>query len=252
MKPRLLMVLAVSALTGAGAVWADEQVDAKALLGKAIKAMGGPDKLAKLGTVAGKARLTASRNGQEMVVDIDGIWQGLSQYRADMDIHDGNQILKGTLVLNGVKGWFKKMDKTEDMPEGLAPFIQNFFYAARMPQLLPALTEPGYTLAPLGEVKIGDKTAVGVTVSHKDFKDVSLFFDKESGFPIKSEIRLMEPRRDNETTIECHYGDYKDFDGVKLCGTITVKMSNENHEFKLELSELKAANKLPDDRFDMP
>ncbi len=43
MKPRLLMVLAVSALTGAGAVWADEQVDAKVLLAKAIKAMGGAD-----------------------------------------------------------------------------------------------------------------------------------------------------------------------------------------------------------------
>ncbi len=104
----------------------------------------------------------------------------------------------------------------------------------------------------MGEVKIGDKTAVGVTVSHKDFKEVSLLFDKDSGLPVKSEIRLMEPRRDNETTIECRYSDYKDFNGVKLCGTITVQMSGENHEFKVDFSELKATNKLPDDRFDMP
>jgi hypothetical protein len=252
MKPRLLMVLAVSALTGAGAVWADEQVDAKALLAKAIKAIGGPAKLAKLNTASGKGKLTASKGGQEITIDIDGVWQGLSQYRGEIEIQDGGQNPKGTLVINGTKGWFKKVDKTEEAPDGLVPFIQNFFYATRMPQLLPALSDSAYTLAPLGEIKIGDKTGIGVTVSHKDFKDVSLFFDKESGLPIKSEIRLIEPRRDNETTIECHYSDYKDFNGVKLCGTITVKMSSENHEFKLELSELKAASKQPDDRFDMP
>ena len=252
MKPRMLLVLAVSALTGVGAVRADDQTDAKALVSKAVKAMGGPAKLAKLDTATGKLKITTTKGGQEITVDIDGVWQGLRQYRGDVDFNDGGKAFKGALVINGDKGWFKKEDNAKEAPEGLVPFIQNVFYATRMPQLLPELSKSGYTLAPLGEAKIGDTTGIGVTVSHKDFKDVSLYFDKASGLPIKSEICLIQPRHDNEITIECRYGDYKDFGGVKLCGTITVKMSDEDHDYKLALSELKAAGKQPDDRFDMP
>ena len=73
----------------------------------------------------------------------------------------------------------------------------------------------------------------------------------EHGLPIKSEIRLTEPRRDNEQTIEYHFSDYKDFDGLKLCSKITIKLDDQ-HEFRLELGELKAVNKVPDDQFDMP
>jgi hypothetical protein len=250
MKTRFLRVLAVGLALGAGVARADEQPDAKVLLDRAIKAMGGDAKLAKLGTVSGKGKITVIKGGQEMTINLQGTWQGLSQYRAELDFQKDGNNHAGILVISGEKGWFKKDDNTEDAPEGLVPFIQNFFYACRMPQMLPALRDKAYKLTPLGEVKVGTQPAVGLSVSHPDYKDVSLFFDKESGLPLKSEIKLTEPRRDQESTIEFHYSDYRDFDGVKLCGMITIKLNNE--EFTLELSELKAAEKMDDSRFDRP
>jgi hypothetical protein len=250
MKTPLLSVLAVGLLVGAGGGWADDQPDAKVLLDKAIKAMGGQAKLAKLATVSAKARITGSPGGQEITVDLDGNWQGMSQYRADADVQEGGKNFKGVLVFNGDKGWIKKGDNTRDAPEGVVPFIQNIFYAGRMPQLLPALSDKAYKLAPLGEVKVGTQAAMGLSISHKDRKDVSLFFDKDSGLPLKSEVRVSEPGDNKEITVEFHYSDYKDFDGVKLSGKVTIKV--DDREFKMELSEIKGVEKVDDSQFDRP
>src|SRR5438552_11847371 len=249
MKTPLLSVLAVGLLLAAGAGRADEQPDAKVLLDKAIKAMGGEAKLAKLGTVSAKAKITGSPGGQEITVELDGVWQGMSQYRADADVQEGGNNFKGVLVFNGDKGWIKKGDNTRDAPEGVARFIQNIFYAGRMPQLLPALRDKAYKLAPLGEVQVGTQAALGLSISHKDRKDVSLFFDKDNGLPIKSEVRVTEPGG-KEITVEFHYSDYKDFDGVKLCSKLTIKV--DELEFKMELSELKGVEKVDAGQFDRP
>ncbi len=175
--------------------------------------MNGEAKLAKFGTGSLKGKITGSEGGQEITVGIDATWQGMSQYRADVDVQVGGKNVKGVLVLNGEKGWFKGPDKTEEAPEGLVPFLRNLFYAGRMPLLLPALTGKDYKLSHLGEIKVGNRAAVGLSVSHKDHKDVGLFFDKETGLPLKSEVRLAEPKG-KEITVEYLYGDYKDFDGV--------------------------------------
>jgi hypothetical protein len=249
MKTRLLTVLAVGLLLGARAARADEQADAKALLDKAMKAMSGETKLAKLGTASVKCKVTGSEGGQEITMDLDGVWRGLSQYRLDATVQVGGRTIQGVLVFNDDKAWFKAPCKTEDAPEGVASFLQNALHAMRMPQLLPSLTGKDYKLSLLGEVTVGSRAALGLSVSHKDRKDVSLFFDKENGLPLKSEVRLTDPKG-KEITVEYHYSDYKEFDGVKLCGKITIKVDDK--EFTMELSELKAVEKVEDSQFDKP
>jgi hypothetical protein len=79
---------------------------------------------------------------------------------------------------------------------------------------------------------------------------VSLYFDKENGLPIKSEVRVAEPRTNKEMTVEYQYTNYKDFDGLKLCGTVLVKLDGQ--DFTLELNEIKGLEKVEDSRFDRP
>jgi hypothetical protein len=249
MKTRLMTVLAVGLLLGSIRARADEQADAKALLDKAMKAMGGQAKLAKLNTASAKGKLAGSPDGAEITVDFDGIWQGTSQHRANLEVqHDGKNF-KGVLVVNGDKGWLKKEDNTEDAPDGVASFIQNIFYAGRMPQLLPSLTDKAYKLTLTGEIQVGTQAALGLSISHEGHKDVSLFFDKDKGLPIKSEIRLADPRG-KEITVEYHYSDYKDYGGVRLCSKIAFKLDDK--DFTIELSDLKALDKVDDGQFDRP
>jgi hypothetical protein len=249
MKTHLMTVLAVGLVLGTGPTQADEQADAKALLDKAMKAMGGQVKLAKLNTVSAKGRLSGSPDGEEIAVNFDGTWQGMSQYRAEFEVQVGGNNFKGALVVNGDKGWLKKGDNTEDAPDGVATFIQNVFYAGRMPQLLPAFTDKAYKLTPTGEVQVGTQAALGLSISHNDRKDVSLFFDKDKGLPIKSEIRLADPKG-KEITMEYLYSDYKDYGGVKLCSKIALKLDDK--DFTIELSDLKAVDKVDDSQFDRP
>ena len=162
----------------------------------------------------------------------------------------GTRFVNTVMVINGDKGWFKAMCKTDDAPEGVVPFVHNVFYTMRMPQLLPALSNKDYTLSHLGEVKIGNQAAVGISISHKDRKDVSLFFDKDNGLPIKSEVRLVHPKGNKEITVEYLYSAYKDFDGVKLCGKINIK--GDDREFTMELSEIKPIDKVDDTQFGQP
>jgi hypothetical protein len=250
MKTQLATVVAVGLLFAAGGPRAAAQEDARALVDKAMKAMNGEAKLGKLGTASLKAKVTGSEGGQDITVGIDGTWRGMSQYRLDMDANFGGQNHTGVLVLNGDKGWFKDANKTEDAPEGAAPFVQNLFYAMRMPQLLPNLTHKDYKLAPLGEVQVGTKTGVGVAISHKDRKDVHLFFDKQTGLPLKSEIRLEVPKENKEVTVEYHYSDYKEFDGVRLCSKIAIKADGK--EFTVELTEIRPVEKVDDGQFERP
>jgi hypothetical protein len=250
MRTQLWAVVAIGLWLGAGTARADEQADTKALLGKAMKAMSGEAKLAKLSTATVKGKVTGVEGGQDFTLAFDGIWQDKNQYRVEVEVQRGGQTFTGVLVINGDKGWLKTMDKTDEAPEGVAPFIQNLFTALRMPQLLPALTDKAYTLSLLGEVKVGDKAAVGLSISHQERKNISLFFDKDTGLPLKSEIRVTEPKGSKEVTVEYHYSDYKDFDGVKLCGKITIKADDK--EFTLELKEIKPAEKVDGSQFDKP
>jgi hypothetical protein len=249
MRTQSSTVLTVGLLLSAGAARADEQAEAKALLDKAMKAMNGEAKLAKLGTASVKAKITGKDGNREIALDLDATWQGMSQYRADVDIQDGGMNSKGILVLNGAKGWIKHGDKTNEAPEGVAAFIQNLFYAGRMPQMLPALTDKAFKPTLLAEAKVGDRAALGLLLSHKERKDVSLFFDKENGLLLKSEMRLTDPQG-KEITVEYLYSDYKDFDGVKLCAKIAFKLDDK--AFTMELSEIKPVAKVEASQFDKP
>jgi hypothetical protein len=249
MKTPSFSIFAVGLVLGVAAGRADDQPDAKVLLDKAIKAEGGEAKLAKLSTASVKAKIIASRGGQEITVDIDGVWQGMNQYRADADVQDGGKNFRGVFVFNAEKAWFKKDDNAKDAPPGVGTLIQSICYAGRMPQLLPALRDKAYRLAPLGEVKVGTQATVGLSISHKDRKDVSLFFDKESGLPLKSEVRLTDPKG-KEITVEVLYSDFKDFDGVKLCSKVSIKVGDM--DLNMELSELKGADKVDASQFERP
>jgi hypothetical protein len=231
-------------------VRADDQADAKPVLDKAIKALGGEDKLAKLTAGTWKGKITGRDNGMDVTLTTEGSWQGLDQYRIDGDAMIGGDSHKGVLVINGDKGWILgKADAAQDAPKEVLGFVKDLFYSMRAPHLLSALKDKAFQLSPLGEVKVGNRPAVGLRVVHKDHKDLSLFFDKYDGLPVKSEIRLADPQG-KEITVEYFYSDYKDYDGLKHCAKVVIKADGK--EFAMDLSEVKAEGKLDDSVFAKP
>jgi hypothetical protein len=89
-----------------------------------------------------------------------------------------------------------------------------------------------------------------MVVARKDRKDVNLYFDKETGLPVKSEVRLTDPNG-QEMSIEYSYRDFKEFDGLKHCTRVTIK-TGDGKEFNLELSDVQAQGKLDAGLFAQP
>jgi hypothetical protein len=128
-----------------------------------------------------------------------------------------------------------------EVPKNIFPVLKEVFTAIRMPHMLPSLREKEFKLSPLGEIKIDDRTAVGMVIARKDYRDVNLYFDKETGLPVKSEVRVTDPNG-QEVAIEYGYRDYKENNGLKHCTRVTVKADGK--EFTLELSDLQPQGKL--------
>jgi len=165
-----LLVCCLCLAWWAGPSRADDNPDAAPILAKAVKAMGGAEKLAKLQLGTFKGKSTIQEGGQEITVAVEGSWKGLPQLRLDADIQAGGQSNQVLIVANGDKAWVKAKDQVQDLPKEIAPFVLDLTYALRSPLLLPQLKDKAFQLAPLGEVKVDDKPAVGVRVTHKDRK----------------------------------------------------------------------------------
>jgi hypothetical protein len=249
MKTQFVTVLAAGLLLGVSTVRADDQADAKALLDKAMKAMNGEAKLAKLGTVAIKGKFAGKSGNDEFSVNFDATFKGANQTRAELEIQEGGRNTKGMVVLNGDKGWLKRQEKTVELPEPIAAFVHNLVHAGRMPLMLPALSGKAYTPTILAEGKVGDRPALGLLLSHKERKDVSLFFDKENGLLLKCEMRVTDPQG-KEVGVEYLFSDYKDYDGAKLCGKIAMKLDDK--ELTMELIEIKPVEKVDASQFEKP
>jgi hypothetical protein len=235
----------------AAPVRGDDQVEMKALIDKAIKAMGGEDKVLKYKAVTGKGKGTIYTPG-EVTFTEESSWQPPKQYRFDMELDFGNAKVKQVFVFNGDKGWLKLGEKTEDMPKEMFEAFNDYFLALRAGLYLAELKADGVKLSPLGEVKVDDKPALGVQVSRKGLRDINLYFDKESGLPVKSEVTAKEVfGGDQEVLHEFFFSEFKNFDGARVF-TKMVWVRDGKKYLERDVTEIKGMDKIEEGTFGKP
>jgi len=126
------------------------------------------------------------------------------------------------------------------------PVLLSDYYVST---LVP-LKGKGFKLAALGEVK--GKDALGVRISHKGHRDVSIYFDKSSGLPAKIEtvVKNVESS-DKEIQQEEYESNYKEFDGVKHA-TKAELMRDGKRFVEIEFSEIRPTEKVDASLFARP
>ncbi len=229
---------------GASAMRADDQADARAIIDKAMKALGGQEQLADVKAVTWKEKGTYYGRGKGEPYTGTFAVEKPDKFR---------MVIEGvfTLVLNGDTAWTKMNDETKEMTNEQLAEQKEQHYASLVRTLTP-LSGKAFKLAPLGEIKVAKSPAVGVKVSHKGHRDVNLYFDKETGLLVKSEFRVKASEQGGkEVEQETFYSDYKAFDGVKFPQKIVVKRDGKQF-VEAEASEFKPAAKLDKSLFDKP
>jgi hypothetical protein len=239
---------------------ADGAADAKAVIDKAIKAAGGADKLAKYPAIKrkGKGTFQVDTTLDPVEFTFESTLQGTDQVRLEYRPELATLMGRHVVVYNGDKGWGKEPDNdTTDLPqEGTAPFFKEHYRAVRLAELLTPLLSKDFKLAPLREIKVDKRTAVGVKISEKGHPDYDLYFDKETGLPIKGAFRLKLMKGDPllqvpEIFHEFFFTGYKEVDGFQCLSKLSTRF-NEKKWLDIEWIEIQPLEKVEKGTFDKP
>ena len=242
------LLAAVAAAFG-GAARGDEKA-AIAVVDKAIKAVGGEEKLGKLTAITWKTKGTITFNGDDNPITIQATAQGLDHLKSEFEGEFGGNKVQGVSVLNGDKGWRKFGDNSMPLDDEMLAREKRNLYLQLTPALLVPLKGKGFKLDSAADEKVGDKPAAVVKVTGPDGKDFTISFDKESGLPVKTVatvVGFMNDEYKQETT----FSDYKDFGGIKKAAKSSSKRDGQKF-IESELLEFKALDKAPADAFNEP
>lgn len=241
-------VLSVFMATAAS-VWADDQAAVRSIIDKAMKASGGEEKLAKYKAATWKGKGKINVGGVEIEFTLEAAAQPPKQSRMKSEGEFSGTKFERTQVVNGDKGWISLTGSTEDMPEDQLAAAKEDLYAGWLAMLVP-LKDAAFKLAPLPEIKVGDRPAVGVRVSHPGHKDINLYFDKDKGLLVKVQRRVKD-MTGQEVEQETFYTDYKEETGI--LHPRKQKTKRDGSDFlQIEITEYKPLEQLDVSTFAKP
>jgi len=246
----LVGMVVVCWIASAGLVQAQD--DPKAVIEKAVKAMGGSEKLTKLPAMKNKSKGSMELMGMTIPFEGEITTQGAEQLKMEFQMEIMGQKFTFLQAVNKDKGWMSVMGMTQDLAGDQLANLQSEAYASHVESLVPLLLDKDKTFALtlVGEAKVNGKPATGVKVACKNKKDINLYFDRETGLLVKSERRSLDPSQ-TEVNAESFYSDYKEVGGIKQPMKYLVQHDGKKF-LEGELLEFKLLDKLDDSFFNKP
>lgn len=238
LMPAILLVLAPWTLAQAQ--------EAKEIIARAVKAHGGEETLSKY--PAGKAKGKGIFHGRGLTFTQESAYMMPDKMKEVVELEAMGQKVRQTAILIGSEGVLDVNGMERKLEGLLLESLKAAAHAARLSRLLPLLKDSSYQLTALGESKLDDKVLVGVRVSAKDQRDVSLFFNKETGLLAKIERRGIDPTTKKEYEEERRITDYQVIDGLPTPKK-TVILRDGQKFMELEVLEVKYHEKLADSEF---
>lgn len=251
MKWLLGAVLATMIVLGLGdrARAADDK-DCKAVLDKAIKALGGEENLSKVKAATWKNKGKITFNGEDHEFTSTATVQGLDQYRSEFEGDFGGNKVKAATVLAKNKGWRQFGGETSELDENALANEKRSVYLQVLPMMPLPLKHKNFKLEAAGQKAVGGMPAVGIKVTPPDGKDFTMYFDKESGLPVQLTAKVVGFMGD-EFTQETTFADYKEFAGIKKATKSVSKRDGEKF-IEAHITEFKALDKVDPKTFEEP
>jgi hypothetical protein len=206
---RILWSLGLLVLAGA----APAQDDPRALVKKAVKALGGEELLARRG--ASHTRLKGSFVGLGAAAAPGGVrvsgetWTQPGSQRMTLTIEVAGE--KTTLVraLHDGKGWEQNLGTVKAMPADELAEAMESAHVERVLSLLPLLKDRSFTLKALGRTKVNGTELDGLKVSAAGYRDVTLYFDPATGHVRRAEYREKPKAQGKEVAVAGVFEDYR-------------------------------------------
>jgi hypothetical protein len=210
-----LSLLLTAAVASAG------ELEARAVIDRAITAAGGEARLSRFKAAEWTCKGTAHASTALTFTD-RCFAQWPEQFRHESAIEVRGEKFERALVLDGTRGWIKSGPVTADMSDEALAELRDKVHVLRLAATLLPLKEKGVTLAPLDDVKIDGRAAAGVAVTCPGRPELRLYFDKDKGLLLKCERTVKDPLL-GEVSEETFFSDYHEAEGVQVARTVSVK-----------------------------
>ena len=223
---------------------------AAAVIDKAAAALGGKDKLAAMKGATWSSKGTLTLNGADNPFTLKIVFQGPDRRRVDFDGDFGGTPIKIVAVVNADKGWRRFGDSTEELAADQLDTERRNGYREWAAVNVLALKSAPFKTEAAGESAVDGKPATGVKVTTPAGAPFTIYFDKESGLPVK-QVATARTFDGGEATEETTYSNYKDFGGVKKATKIEVKHDGQKL-VEAEVTEFKVTDGAEAGAFDKP
>jgi len=234
----IAVLMAVALAGGAGrAVRAADAADPKAVLDKAIQALGGEEKLSKIKAASWTVKGTITFNSADNAFTGRSTVQGLDHFRQEFEGDFGGSTVKGVTVVAGDKAWRDFGGSHSELDKAALANEKRITYLALVPITILPLKGKEFKVETADGVSVDGKPATGLKATGPDGKEFLLYFDKETGLP----VRLVAEVADfmgTDYTQDTTFSDYQEMAGIKKATKLQIKRDREKF-IDEQISEFK-------------
>lgn len=246
---RLAAVVVVVFAAGIVAAQGEPQDEARAVIGKAIKAMGYENKAVPKG-LRMKAKGTVEAGGMTLDIVQNLTIKLPNQFKDVTEVTVGGMTIPVTTIFNGKEAWADVNGTVMNFGEKIVEDFKNISGMVEASQLTPLLDKK-YKLSIVGEAKVEGQPAIGIRVSGKGFKDFNMYIDKKTNLLTKVERQAVDPMTEMEIQEERIFKAYMDKDGRKVPRTVIV-MRDGNKFAEVEVTEYAIVDQIDPGEFAKP
>ncbi len=210
MRTLLLPCLAAAVVLGPVRP-ARAQDDARAVVAKAVKALGGAERLARPSATLTKIKGSLTAVGPATFTG--DLWvRKPGEFKTVFRLDVGGAKTSVTQVMQGDKGWVQEDNGVHDPDPATLADMKESAYHDRVMSLLPLLEDKTFTLTALGPGKVDGRATVGVAVTATGRPEVTLHFDAASGLLARSEYRVTKAALGKAVATAWAFDDYREVD----------------------------------------
>jgi hypothetical protein len=199
---------------------ASAQDVAHTMIQRAIVAHGGANKLAAVradkvkfkGTLHVGAATVPFAN--EVTIQLPG------QFKSIVRLREGERTRTIVYILDGEKASITLDGQPQPVSSSNLTQMRQTLQLDHAMKLVPLLSDPAFSIAPLGEYQYNGRIVVGVRVVGRSQRDLRLYFDKETALLMKSEHLLDGGPGGKDVRQEACYADYREIGGYLRPGRV--------------------------------
>jgi hypothetical protein len=153
-------------------------------------------------------------------------------------------------VVAGDKAWRKFGDSSNEIEQDRLANEKRMVYLTVIPITILPLKSKEFKVEAIGEAQVDGKPAAGIKATGPDGTDFTLYFDKESGLPVRTVAKILD-FMGNEVTEETTFSDYKTMGNIKKATKIQSKRDGEKF-LDQHVTEFKVLDKVDAKMFTAP